>query len=162
MLGFFDINDLRGRKTEFIVFEPLGKTLQILMDEAAESGGLPLEVIKEVARHILTALQFIVKTRGIIHADIKPSNIATQITQRSLGLQLKNILDTGKSLEPFRMLCQKNLDFEGRKRRTLLNEIIQNFDIPGEVPHSDSLVFVLIDFGNCQVNFLNKIISLTV
>ena len=93
--------------------------------------------------------------KGLIHGDIKLSNIVTNVCHKNLYLQLQEIVSESKiSLEPFRMICQKNRKLEkmDKRRKTLekyFNEL-PSFDSD----ESKTLTFKLIDFGSAKVSFL--------
>uniref|UniRef100_A0AC35G053 Protein kinase domain-containing protein n=1 Tax=Panagrolaimus sp. PS1159 TaxID=55785 RepID=A0AC35G053_9BILA len=87
----------RGRfKHDCAVFEPLGSTLLTLLKRAKGDGapvGLTVAAIKKVARHVLLGLQHLHEVLNFVHTDIKPENILTSVTERSLFLAVKEVHD---------------------------------------------------------------------
>ena len=138
-----------GDFSDGIVFEPLGKTLLMLMDETREDGGLSNEIIKRVAKDILSALKILHDDCKYLHSDIKPANIAACTSQRNLLDQINDIIDSRKSLEPFRMSTKQNTEFNEKKQRSRLQKFISEVDVP---ELENPLTFKLIDFGNAMVS----------
>lgn len=67
--------------------------LQIMMEGY---GGLPLSLVKQIARQLLLALDYLHKICGVIHTDIKPENVLVEITDverlvKLLELEKKNV-----------------------------------------------------------------------
>jgi serine/threonine-protein kinase SRPK3 len=57
-----------------MVFEVLGDNLLSLIREYNHKG-IPLPVVRHLAKQMLIALDFLHKTCGIIHTDLKPENV---------------------------------------------------------------------------------------
>ena len=148
-----------------MIFEPLGKDLQILITEASKIGGFPLDVIKKVVKHILLALKtlhgFEIDGHKFIHSDIKPKNIAAYMSQKDIHDQMKNLIKSRPSLQSLRMACkQKSWIF---KRKLNEDKVWKALSECAEAPQiaeeSSDLKFKLIDFGNVLVNFNNLYFS---
>uniref|UniRef100_A0A914QTH2 non-specific serine/threonine protein kinase n=1 Tax=Panagrolaimus davidi TaxID=227884 RepID=A0A914QTH2_9BILA len=85
-----------GFKHDCAVFEPLGSTLLTLLKRANGDGapvGITVAAIKKVARHVLLGLQHLHEVLNFVHTDIKPENILTSVTERSLFLAVKDVHD---------------------------------------------------------------------
>ena len=57
-----------------MIFEVLGDNLLALI-RAYNHRGIPLDIVRRVAKQILVALEFLHTTCGIIHTDLKPENV---------------------------------------------------------------------------------------
>ena len=135
------------------VYEPLGKDLSVLIREAPNHC-LPINLIKKIAKHILLALQTLHSDEfKIVHTDIKPANIATCISQRSLFLQLDNIVQSKMSLQSLRMtfIRRSAYGIDTAKIRACFEKDLKDFStsntMEGEI---NKLNFKLLDFGNCH------------
>jgi serine/threonine protein kinase len=67
-----------------MVLEPLGENLLNLLDKCrshydslVECGGIPLHLVKVIAKQVLMGLQFLHDECGLVHTDIKPENICS-------------------------------------------------------------------------------------
>ncbi|KAG0621569.1 hypothetical protein M758_3G030700 [Ceratodon purpureus] len=68
-----------NRKHICMVFEYLGDNLLTLI-KASKYKGLPLDIVKNLAKQILTGLNYLHKDLKIIHTDLKPENILLMST----------------------------------------------------------------------------------
>jgi len=73
LLDHFDHSGPHGRHV-CMVFEVLGDNLLSLIREYNHRG-IPLSVVRHLAKQMLTALDFLHTTCGIIHTDLKPENV---------------------------------------------------------------------------------------
>lgn len=77
-----------------LVFEPMNESMLLLgqrqqqgtcnlkeIGASCVEGALPLELVKEVTRQVLLALDFLHKECGIVHSDIKPENIMLEFPE---------------------------------------------------------------------------------
>ncbi|KAG0555536.1 hypothetical protein KC19_12G176200 [Ceratodon purpureus] len=74
LLDHFEHNISRSRKHICMVFEYLGDNLLTLI-KANKYKGLPLDIVKNLAKQILTGLNYLHKDLKIIHTDLKPENV---------------------------------------------------------------------------------------
>jgi len=74
LLDHFDYNTPSNRKHMCMVFEYLGDNLLTLI-KANKYKGLPLEIVKNLAKQILNGLNYLHKDLKIIHTDLKPENV---------------------------------------------------------------------------------------
>lgn len=154
-----------------LVFEPLSESLLSLLGQCHRggtcnlkeasngcvNGGLPLELVKEVTRQVLLALDFLHKECGIIHADIKPENVMLEFPE------LPTKWDVVKFLHEYSVLQQsrgKEDLLKSNVSRPLLSPLFHRFD--GEMDDfskpdftqaygkgwKDFLKVKLVDFGN--------------
>ncbi|KAG0681259.1 serine/threonine protein kinase, CMGC group [Pichia californica] len=73
LLDYFDHEGVNGTHI-CIVFEVLGENLLGLIRRYKHKG-LPIMFVKQIAKEILLAVDFLHRKCGIIHTDIKPENI---------------------------------------------------------------------------------------
>ena len=155
-----------NKLTHFMIFEPLGKDLQILITETSKTGGFLLDVIKKVAKHVLLALKtlhgFEIDGHKFIHSDIKPCNIAACMSQKDVHDQLKDLIKSRPSLQSFRMACkQKSWIFKRKlNEEKVWKALSECTEAPQIEEESSDLKFKLIDFGNVLVNFNNLYFSI--
>ncbi|KZV94237.1 kinase-like protein [Exidia glandulosa HHB12029] len=57
-----------------MIFEVLGESLMGLIDTYLDRG-VPLNVVKQVAKQLLLALDYMHRAAGLIHTDLKPENV---------------------------------------------------------------------------------------
>ena len=67
-----------------MVFEILGVNLLEII-KLYEYKGIPIPLVRTIARQILIGLDYLNRICGIIHTDIKPENILLQLTQSQLS-----------------------------------------------------------------------------
>lgn len=79
LIDYFDHNGPNGTHI-CIVFEVLGESLLGLIRRYKHKG-LPIKFVKQIAKEILLAVDFLHRKCGIIHTDIKPENILIGIAQ---------------------------------------------------------------------------------
>ncbi|QPG76536.1 hypothetical protein FOA43_003925 [Brettanomyces nanus] len=77
LLDYFDHQGENGTHI-CMVFEVLGENLLSLI-RRYKHRGLPVRFVKQIAKQILLALDFLHRECGIIHTDIKPENILLEI-----------------------------------------------------------------------------------
>jgi len=58
-----------------IVFEPLGENLLALI-ERHKTTGVPVPLVKVIAKQVLLGLQYLHDEADLVHTDIKPENIS--------------------------------------------------------------------------------------
>ena len=113
------------------------------MCEASKDGGLAMDVIRKIIKDMLEALRHLHSAWNQSHTNIKPSKIATELSQRNLWLQMNEYLNSGKSLEPFRMSSQQGTEFDGPKRRRKMIAALKDFQPPEGENESKVLNFKL-------------------
>ena len=74
LLDHFEYNTSSSRKHICMVFEYLGDNLLTLI-KANKYKGLPLNIVKTIAKQILNGLNYLHKDLKIIHTDLKPENV---------------------------------------------------------------------------------------
>jgi serine/threonine-protein kinase SRPK3 len=62
-----------------MVFEVLGRNLLALIKEY-DFKGLPMPIVREIAKQCLIGLDYMNRVCGVIHTDIKPENIVFNIS----------------------------------------------------------------------------------
>jgi serine/threonine-protein kinase SRPK3 len=97
-----------------IVCEPLGENLLSLL-ERHKKHGVPLPLVKVIARQLLLGLQYLHEEAGLIHTDIKPENVMVSLpdpeahirtelstspspTSRRVGVPLAKTTRTGMAI----------------------------------------------------------------
>ena len=147
-------------------FELLGRSLQNLINEAEskKSKGFSIDVVKLVAKDILSALKVFhsIKYNGenIVHSDIKPDNIAMTLSKKHLYANLEDLVN-GKeegSLEHLRMSCQKKKKpfdkYEESKIKRQMKKYLEEVADSEKVDDVDGPKFKLIDLGRTFVSLL--------
>jgi serine/threonine-protein kinase SRPK3 len=66
-----------------MVFEPLGENL-LYMIRKFDHRGIPVKVVKEMSKQILIGLDYLHRTCGIIHTDLKPENVLVTVDVEKL------------------------------------------------------------------------------
>lgn len=79
LLDHFNYITPHNRKHICMVFEYLGDNLLTLI-KASKYKGLQLDIVKKLAKQILTGLNYLHKDLKIIHTDLKPENILLMST----------------------------------------------------------------------------------
>jgi serine/threonine-protein kinase SRPK3 len=79
LLDHFNHIAPHNRKHVCMVFEYLGDNLLTLI-KASKYKGIPLDMVKNLAKQILTGLNYLHNDLKIIHADLKPENILLMST----------------------------------------------------------------------------------
>lgn len=64
-----------------IVFEPLGENLLALI-ERHKATGVPVPLVKIIAKQVLLGLQYLHDECELVHTDIKPENISKSVCTR--------------------------------------------------------------------------------
>ncbi|CAE6447135.1 unnamed protein product [Rhizoctonia solani] len=63
-----------------IAFEPLGMNLlQLLQQPEYKHRGVPVPLVKQIARQVLHGLDYLHRVCGLVHTDLKPENILLRI-----------------------------------------------------------------------------------
>ena len=137
------------------IFEPLGKDLHCIIHNMGAIPGFKIEVIKRIAKDILNALKTLHGECGMVHTDIKPHNIATTISKKSLRRQFEEIVHPNTNLDSIRMSVKqsKKSSFDAQNSKRTLKKWLKDLP-PLEDGQPEDLKFKLIDFGNAVVSFL--------
>lgn len=64
-----------------MVFEVLGRNFLSLI-KAYDYKGMPMPLVREIARQSLIGLDYMHRFCGVIHTDIKPENIVFSLTDK--------------------------------------------------------------------------------
>ena len=64
-----------------MAFEVLGKNLLSLIKKY-DYNGIPLPIVREIAKQILMGLDYMHRICGIIHTDLKPENVVFGLNER--------------------------------------------------------------------------------
>lgn len=75
MLDYFIYEEDKNVKFVCSVYELFAGSLQVVLDSGKHKYGLPIHVVKQITRQLLTALTVIHDDLKVIHTDIKPENI---------------------------------------------------------------------------------------
>uniref|UniRef100_A0AC34G5T9 Protein kinase domain-containing protein n=1 Tax=Panagrolaimus sp. ES5 TaxID=591445 RepID=A0AC34G5T9_9BILA len=157
-----------GFSHDCAIFEPLGSTLLTLLkraDAIDQNAGLKIPAMKKIIRHLLLGLQHLHDVLGLVHTDIEPENILTNVTERSLFLAVKDVYDSKCDRKGMRAvpLHGKPLTNGLQNVKDDLNKILDNMPLPlSEEPATmtqsresvsdevcwDVVRFKLIDLGN--------------
>ena len=100
LLDHFDHSGPHGRHV-CMVFEVLGDNLLALI-RTYNHRGIPLPVVRHLARQILVALNFLHTTCGIIHTDLKPENVMMKepLKERAPAKLVAPVPGNGASTKP--------------------------------------------------------------
>ena len=63
-----------------MAFEVLGKNL-LAMIKKYDYRGIPLPVVRRIAKQLLLGLDYMHRVCGIIHTDLKPENVVFSLTE---------------------------------------------------------------------------------
>lgn len=75
-----------------MAFEVLGKNL-LSMIKKYDYRGIPLPVVRRIAKQLLLGLDYMHRVCGIIHTDLKPENVVFSLTEKSkFDLLYENVL----------------------------------------------------------------------
>jgi serine/threonine protein kinase len=88
VVSLLDYFSTRGRSRNeshvCMVLEPLGETLLNFLDRYrtqyggnGELSGVPMNLVKVIAKQVLMGLEYLHDECGLVHTDIKPENIRT-------------------------------------------------------------------------------------
>merc|ERR1719204_1735262 len=102
MLDSFIVSASNGKHVVF-VFEVLGQNLLELI-KSYNYRGLPMAIVKKIAREVLLGLDYLHSECGIIHTDLKPENVLISRTSAIDREQLKR--DKNRQLKA---QCQRQL-----------------------------------------------------
>lgn len=93
VVSFLDSFDHAGPEDTHvcIVFEPLGENLLSLI-ERNKKKGVPVSLVKIIARQVLMGLEYLHDECDLVHTDIKPENICVSRLPQPLHMQLTDIL----------------------------------------------------------------------
>ncbi|XRB21310.1 serine/threonine-protein kinase SRPK3 [Pseudoscourfieldia marina] len=85
LLDSFDVRGPNGLHV-CMVFEPLGDNLLSLI-KRYDYHGVPLEIVRNIARQLLVALDYLHREHSVIHTDLKPENVllTTHLRWRAKG-----------------------------------------------------------------------------
>jgi len=72
-----------------MAFEVLGKNLLSLIKKY-DYEGIPLNMVREICRQCLMALDYLHRVCGIIHTDLKPENVVFGLSEREKYEMLYN------------------------------------------------------------------------
>lgn len=92
-----------------MVFEVLGENLLALIKKY-EHRGIPIIYVKQISKQLLLGLDYMHRTCGIIHTDIKPENVLMEIGDVELIIQMVEVIDKQKREE--KRLQRKSLKSE--------------------------------------------------
>ena len=113
-------------------------------------GGFSAEVVKKVAKDILSALT-ILHDCEMVHTDIKPSNIAASVSQSNLLNYFDEVVKGDDTLKNLRMSVKQGRSINVVAKKKKFNGWLKN--IPTSQHGSgENLHFKLIDFGNSMVS----------
>ena len=77
-----------------MAFEVLGKNLLNLIKKH-DYRGVPMPVVREIARQTLISLDYLHRICGIIHTDLKPENVVFSLNEaEKFDMICKNVLAT--------------------------------------------------------------------
>lgn len=83
LLSHFSHKGTNGRHI-CMIFELLGVNLLEII-KLYEYKGIPIPIVRTIARQVLIGLDYLHRICGVIHTDIKPENILLQLTQAQLS-----------------------------------------------------------------------------
>lgn len=93
MFDWFFHHGMNG-KHFVMAFEVLGKNLLSMVKKFGYHG-IPMPIVREMARQLLVGLDYMHRICGLIHTDIKPENIVFSLKEtEKFDLLYKNVLST--------------------------------------------------------------------
>ena len=75
-----------------MVFEVLGESLMgLLTPDSYLDRGVPIDIVKQVAKQVLLGLDYMHRSAGLIHTDLKPENVLICVSdvERAIHIDLK-------------------------------------------------------------------------
>ncbi|RDB22074.1 Serine/threonine-protein kinase SRPK [Hypsizygus marmoreus] len=81
LLDSFEVSSINGRHL-CLVHEPMGRFPKL------DGTGLPLSVVKVVAKQLLQALDFLHRECRVVHTDIKPDNILVELDDVDTAVEI--------------------------------------------------------------------------
>ncbi|XP_063900939.1 SRSF protein kinase 1-like isoform X2 [Zophobas morio] len=129
-----------------LVFEVLGKNLLKLVKEYNYEG-LPLSMVKNIAKQLLLGLDHLHQNCRLIHTDIKPENVLLTCDHKSILRLCRQALTT--------ILSEHAEERSERSERPLLHEINTKESSVNETPSVASSVVSLEEELKSKENFTN-------
>ncbi|KAG7925499.1 hypothetical protein KL925_004514 [Ogataea polymorpha] len=118
LLDYFDHQGPNGTHI-CMVFEVLGENLLSLIRRYKHKG-LPIKFVKQIAKQILLASDFLHRQCGIIHTDIKPENILLEI--EDVEKLVKYLEDSQRERKLLRRVSSKLKESGGEASSSSLDE----------------------------------------
>ncbi|ODV63132.1 kinase-like protein [Ascoidea rubescens DSM 1968] len=154
LLDDFTINGPNGNHI-VMIFEILGENLLSLIKKFKHNG-IPTILVKQIAKQILFALDFLHRNCGIIHTDLKPENILLKINNTNV-LKLIDLISNKKNLLKILRFYQDFLSDISISRKKINNNNNNNNNSPNKILHSDNFLssLSLMTISNNIVNNSN-------